>query len=70
MYISHQPSGLKSWFIRNSFKITHLPTLFPGLRSAPLGSVRAYIAFAKVYELPSESLQKCDANLPISEGTG
>ena len=42
-----------------------LPLTLPSPRAldpAGLDHSRVHIAFAKVYELPSESLQKCDAN--------
>ena len=42
-----------------------LPLSLPSLRASDLAGLevaRAHIAFSKVYELPSESLQKCDAN--------
>ena len=45
-----------------------LPLSLPSPRAldpAGLEVARGHIAFAKVYELPSESLQKCDANLRV-----
>ena len=45
-----------------------IPLSLPSPRALdPVGLevARAHIGFAKVYELPSESLQKCDANLRV-----
>lgn len=61
-FISHQPSGL-GWFRGSFIKITPLPTLPPGLRSRPFGSVAGEHRFhQKHYKSQSESIQKYAAD--------
>ena len=50
---------------KTSFEITPFPTLSRASDPPPLDPSRANIAFAKVYKLPSESLQKCGVKWAI-----